>query len=649
MTPLPNKVKKLSLAILICHFSVHVVAQTCTGSLGDPLLNETFGTDNYQLSSGRTTYTRFGGCPGKGEYVIADFLFGCGNNSWVQMVGDHTPNDLNGNYMMVNAESTPGTVYADTVRNLCPNTMYQFGMWVTPVMTQHACSGNAVLPNIKYQVATLSGVTLASDSTKNLPIVDTREWKFFGLSITSPATATDVIISITINPPFGCGSGFALDDITLRPCGPSISAAIDGTPGPAEVCADYTNPFIMSAAYSPGFADPMLQWQNSIDTAKTWKDIPGANAATYAVPRRTSEVILYRVAIAERPNISSLNCRVVSNEIYTNIHPVPPNAPLQTLVGCIGKNFTFPEADQKALHALWTGPNGYNVPLHKATIQDVEYRDTGLYTVRETFHYNCVSVDTFYLKVFPGTTISVQPVHPLCEGESQQLFASATDSVGYRWTPPTGLSNDAIPNPVASPSDSLVYKVLVTNKYGCQDSAFVPINVYRNPVANGGPDKTILIGDTAILNGTVLGTAVDFHWAPSNFMNDSRLVTPLVYPPANAGYTLTVISTVGCGSSTDDVNVKVYSDFYIPNAFTPNNDGKNDVFRILMLDNYKLMRLLIYDRWGQVVFRTEGSYKGWDGKLGGMPQPNDVYIYLVELQAPSGGKITKKGTLLLSR
>jgi gliding motility-associated-like protein len=635
--------------LILCLFSLAAKAQTCAGSLGDPVINETFGTGNYQLSPDKTTYTYTGGCPSKETYTTSGFLFGCGNKTWVQMVGDHTPGDLNGNYMMVNAESTPGIVYKDTAKDLCGNTTYQFGMWVTSVMTKYACGGHAVLPNLKYQIKTLSGVTLASDSTGDLPIVEDREWKFYGLSLTTPSNISDAIVSITIDPAYGCGSGFALDDISLRPCGPSISATIDGTTGPAEVCADYTNPFIMNASYSPGFADPVLQWQESVDTGKTWVDIPGETTRSYAIPHRTSAVILYRVSIAERININSPKCRITSNAIYTNIHPLPEHVPPQNMPGCLGKNFFLPPADPKALDVLWTGPNGYNSIQPNSSIPNIQDKDTGLYTLKETFSYNCVSLDTFYLKVFPGTTISVEPSYPICEGRSEQLFASATDSVGYKWIPSTGLSNDVIPNPVASPSDSTNYKVLITNKYGCKDSASLQIDVYRNPFANAGPDKTILSGDTAILNASVKGTAVNFTWSPSTFMNDSRLITPHVFPPVNATYSLQVVSTVGCGSASDNVLVKVYNNFYVPNAFTPNGDGKNDKFEILTLDNYKLTSLLIYNRWGQVVFESRGSYKGWDGMFKGLPQPQGIYVYRLEMQAPSRGKIIKKGTVLLIR
>jgi hypothetical protein len=121
------------LTYLFFCFSNSSTAQTCNGSLGDPVVNETFGSGGgYQLASYQTSYQAVGGCPDNsgGTYTLGSFLFGCGPHTWVQMIGDHT-RDENGNYMLVNAASTPGTVYMDTAKNLCGNTNYQFGVWFT--------------------------------------------------------------------------------------------------------------------------------------------------------------------------------------------------------------------------------------------------------------------------------------------------------------------------------------------------------------------------------------------------------------------------------------------------------------------------------------------------------------------------------------
>ncbi len=626
-----------------------LMAQVCSGSLGDPVLNQTFGTGNNRLPSNKTTYTFMRGCPSKGNYTLSDFLFGCGNRTWVQMIGDHTPGDSRGNYMLVNAENTPGTVYMDTVKGLCGSTVYQFGMWVTSVMSKFACNGNAQLPNLKYQIKTLSGITLAMDSTGYLPIVIEREWKYFGFSIKTPMGITDAIVSITINPPFGCGSAFALDDITLSPCGPTISATIDGTAGPAAVCADYINPFVMNATYSPGLNDPALQWQSSADTGKTWKDISGETTLTYNVPHRTSGEILYRVCIAEKENINSLNCRIASNVINTSVHPVAEHKAPQNMLGCLFKDFLFPETDPKAFQVLWTGPNGFSSNLAASFLPNIQYKDTGLYKLKETFDYACISVDTFYLKVYPGTTVSILPGYPICKDMSENLSAFSPDQVSYQWTPSAGLSSVTIANPVARPSDTTNYKLVVTNSFGCKDSAYVQINVYQNPYADAGPDKSIILGDTASLNGFLKGTAVNFFWSPSTFMDDSRSANPNVFPTIDTRYTLHVSSTVGCGVATDDAIVKVYKDIFIPNAFTPNGDGKNDLFQILAFGNYKLLRLLIYNRWGQIVFNALDSNKGWDGTYKGIPQPSGVFVYYLEMKSPIGKKINKRGTVLLVR
>ena len=89
-------------------------------------------------------------------------------------------------------------------------------------MTKFACDGQAKLPNLQFQIKTLSGTVLAEGNSGFLPIVEDKEWKFYSLSFQTPASVTAVIFSITINALPGCGSAFAIDDITIRPCSPPL-------------------------------------------------------------------------------------------------------------------------------------------------------------------------------------------------------------------------------------------------------------------------------------------------------------------------------------------------------------------------------------------------------------------------------------------
>lgn len=623
-------------------------AQLCNGNLGDPVINQTFGAGyRFTMPPNATTYDKAGGCPGMGQYLIGSFIFGCGaDRTWVQEIGDHT-RDLNGNYMLVNAESTPGTVYTDTAKNLCENTNYVFAAWISNAMQAITCNNNPVLANVTLTATALDGTVLATTNTGDIPTAFDRIWKQYGVALRTPPGVTSVIISITTDPKFGCGSGFVLDDITFRSCGPAVSITLDGSTEPGDVCADYTNPFILEGVYSPGFADPVSLWQNSFDTGKTWQDIPGATSLTYAIPRRLNGVIIYRMVIAERASINSLNCRIASNSIHTEIHPLAAHTPPQSILGCLDKDLHLPLANPSALSVLWKGSNNYTSVQAAAIVPKVQYADTGLYTLKESFYFGCVSLDTFYLRIFPSTTIYTQQAYPICEGMSESLSVSSSGGGTYKWYPSTGLSSDTIANPVARPTDSTEYKVVVTNSYGCKDSAFLKINVYRKPAVNAGPDKVILGGDTAVLNGLVKGTAVDFSWSPPLFLSDAHVAVPYAFPPASSLYTLSATSAVGCGSAADNVQVKVYSDIFIPSAFTPNGDGKNDRFQVLPLDNYKLVQFFIYNRWGQLLFRAADKYAAWDGSYNGITQPNGTYIYRVELLSPQGKKVIKQGSVLL--
>ncbi len=631
-----------------CFHSLFACGQLCAGTKGDPIVNVTFGVGHAPLAPNTTTYEYSRGCPAKGQYTISNFLFGCGGN-WVQMTGDHTLN-YNGNYMMVNAENTSGIVHIDTATGLCPNITYEYAAFITNVMQSPlTCDGHAVLPNLTFRIEKLDGTLLKSYNTGDIPITNVKSWKQYGVTFTNPAGNDAVILKLVANAATGCGNGFALDDITFRQCSPiSVELTIDGSTEAANVCADYTDPFIMKGTFSAGLSDPVIVWQNSLDSGLTWNDIPGENTAIYHVPHRTSGTILYRMEVAERGNINSFYCRVPSNVIYTEIHPVPEHQAPQNVLGCFTQDLLMPAADPKALSVRWTAPSGDTSDNFTLAIPNLKASDTGLYKLQENFYFGCVRLDTFYVSAFPGIRISVAPSHPLCQGQTETLSATSSVPGTFKWVPPAGLSNDAVANPVASPQKFTNYKVTATNSFGCSDSAFVPITVYENPVSRAGPDKIILDGDTTSLNGAVSGTDVNYYWSPSLYMNDSHSLAPLVNPPEEIDYTLYAVSTVGCGTATDDVKISVYKNIFIPNAFTPNNDGINDVFHIIPYENYKLNKFSIYDRWGKLMFETNDARIGWNGTFNGTPAPAGIYIYYIELQNRQK-KIRKKGTVLLLR
>ena len=648
------KVSLIALVLALC-CSEPSFAQLWTGSLGPPIINITFGSadsGNYQLPGHFTTYQPGDMCPVIGDYGIGSKSFGCNTQGkWLQLVGDHYfPGDIGGNYMIVNAEGTPGTVFSDTAKALCGNTTYQFAAWITNAMQPTDCNGSPELADLSFNVQTLAGTPIASYQTGGIPTSFSKQWIQYGFSFKTPPNSDGVILTITTNPHNRCGSVFGIDDITLNECGPKVTATIDGSTAAADVCADYTNPFLMQVNIGPGYTDPVQQWQESLDSGKTWQNIPGAVTSTYQVPHRLSGEILYRSVVAERANINSPNCQTASNIIHTDIHPLAAHTPPQNFLGCLSKDLFMPRTDPAALKILWTGPNAYQSDKAAAVLPDVQYKDTGLYTLKETFYFGCVTLDTFFLKVFPGTTLSLQPPTALCEGGHETLMATGTGGGTFQWVPATGLSSDKIGNPVAKPSISTEYEVYYTNTYGCKDSAYAYIKVYKNPIAYAGTGKVILLGDTLTLNGIVQGTSINYYWTPPQYMDDPQSLSPKVSPVHDMQYTLHTISNVGCGEVASSVLVKVYDDIFIPNAFTPNGDGKNDVFHILALDSYRIVSFLIYDREGKAVYRGTNTSAGWDGTYRGMPQPVGTYIYYLELQnQQSGKKVMKKGTILLLR
>lgn len=612
-----------------------VNAQLCQGSLGDPIVNITFGAGSNpgpSLSAAATTYQYVSSdCPGDGFYTVRNSTAACFSNSWYTLSSDHTGN-ANGYFMLVNASYQPGAFYIDTVNVLCSNTTYEFAAWVINILRSGSCSFSGIEPNLTFSIEKTDGTVLQTYNTGNIPTSGSQAWKQYGFFFATPPDVSRVVVRITNNAPGGCGNDLALDDITFRPCGPLVSASIDGDGTTQNLCEGQAAQFNLSCNISSGYTSPYFQWQQSTDKGNTWTDIPGANSITLQrnfLPTTPVGSYQYRLAVSKIENANIAACRVNSNVITINVNGNPPPLALSNQTVC--EESTIQLSATGGTQYKWTGPNGFAATDAIVTMNNVQLLQSGSYYVEITNDVGCKRNDSTKLVVNPKPVATASPgVVAICENASVNLTASGGSS--YLWQPSAHLSSATIAEPAASPKDSTQYMVIVTNSFSCSDSAYVQINVSKKPVANAGPDKNILVGQTTQLLASVSGTNINYSWSPPLFIDDVNALQPFVNPQADAVYTLQTLSNDGCGTVTDSVKVHVYKGIYVPNAFSPNSDGLNDVWNIPALSIYSNYQVLVFNRWGNVVYSSKDISHPWDGTCKGKPQPTGVYPYIVDIK-----------------
>jgi gliding motility-associated-like protein len=624
-------------------------AQLCPGSLGDPIINRTFGSGanpGASLSAATTNYVYAAtDCPNDGFYTVRSNTIGCFGNSWHNLFSDHT-GDFNGHFMLVNASVQPGAFYLDTVKGLCGGTTYEFAAWVINVLLPFACNGNGERPNLTFTLERTDGTVVQSYNSGLIPQTLSPTWRQFGFFFMTPTNVTDVVLRIVNNAPGGCGNDLALDDITFRACGPQIQSRITGQPLDSVVlCQGKARSFTFDATVSAGYNNPSYQWQQRVNGGP-WTDIAGAISTSLSrnFPASTAAGIYsFRLAAAEAGNLGSPQCRVVSSPLVIQVAVNPVPAPAGNSPICANSNLQLTAKD--GLVYSWTGPSNFTASSAMVTIPNVQTNQSGKYYVVATNLAGCSAKDSITISINPSpVAVTSFSEVTICEGKTVQLQSSGGTT--YAWKPLTGLSSAIIPDPNASPKDTIVYQVIISNQFACHDTATIKVNVIERPVANAGPDRQILKGNSVQLLANAVGQNLTYTWTPAVFINSTTILQPVVSPPRDTTYILSVKSGDGCGIDTDTVKIFVYKDVYVPNAFTPNGDGLNDTWNIPALSVYPDFELSVFNRYGQLVFQNRKVNRPWDGKFKGVRLPVGAYVYMIDLK--QGGKLFK-GTVLLLR
>lgn len=382
--------------MILCSCTLFTQAQLCTGSLGDPVVNITFGsgggTSSYTPTSGYT-YTS-NTCPNDGFYTITNSSSNCFGSTWHTILNDHTGN---GAFMLVNASVNPGDFFLTTVTDLCPNTTYEFAAWIMNVLARAG-----IKPNITFSIETPGGVVLQRYSTGDIAETSQPIWKQYGFYFTTPASNPVIVLRMTNNAPGGLGNDLALDDITFRPCGKGvITAVINGNNDTVHVCEGSTQAYDFTGAISPGYTSPVFQWQVSTNSGIKWNDISGATSLSYHRTPSAPGLYWYRLTVTESFGVGIPSCRIASNVIAINVHENP-------LVNAGPDRIVF-AGDSVALAGIVTGENPVyfwdppdflnNITTLNAVVTPPQNMD---YTLYGTSAFGCKSNDAVFIKVVGG-------------------------------------------------------------------------------------------------------------------------------------------------------------------------------------------------------------------------------------------------------
>lgn len=634
--------------LIICLAGINAHAQLCQGSLGDPIINISFGSGNNPgapLSAATTSYQYVStDCPSDGFYTVRNNTNSCFSSSWHNLNSDHTGNS-GGYFMLVNASLLPSAFYLDTVKGLCGGTTYEFAAWIMNVIQPSACSGSSILPDLTFRIEQTDGTLLQSYNTNGIAASASPTWKQYGFFFTTPAGVNDIVLRMINNSQGGCGNDLALDDITFRPCGPMLTPSIVGLPSTtASFCEGGSASYTFNCTVSGGFTNPSFQWQQN-SNGGGWTDIPGQTTTSLTVnfPAGTpAGTYLYRLAVAEGGNINSLQCRVASVPVSIIVNSNPVTSASSNSPVCENTNIS--------LHATggtqydWSGPAAYAATGADPVIGNAQMSNAGKYYVIVTNAAGCKKTDSTIVVINPAPVAqTLFTDSSICQGGQVQLIGIGGTS--WQWVPATGLSSATVQNPVANPTDTTQYLFIATAN-GCSDTAIVNVNVISPPVADAGPDRTIIAGNRIQIMANTTGNISNLYWTPSNYLSDPNTLRPLANPPVNSTYVLHAEAVNGCGSVTDTMHIKVYQAIYIPNAFTPNGDGLNDTWNIPALEAYSQHELFVLNRYGEIVFSSKGINRKWDGKYKGKDLPAGAYTYFIDLKQGFG---SLRGSVLIIR
>jgi PKD repeat protein len=260
----------------------------------------------------------------------------------------------------------------------------------------------------------------------------------------------------------------------------------------------------------------------------------------------------------------------------------------------------------------------------------------------------CFAEDNVSMRTIPYPVARAGADTLICFDDTASLHASMV-GIRFVWNPISNLSDPNSLNTLAWPKRTTAYVLSVYDTLGCPKPGkdTVVVNVKNEIIAFAGNDTSIVVGQPLLLNGS----GADFYeWQPPFHLNRNDIPNPVAMLDDNFSYQLKAYTAEGC-YDLDTINIKVFKtapDIFVPNAFRPGS-SRNNVLRPIPVGIKRLDYFCVFNRWGQMVYRSYSPESGWDGTLAGKPQDAGTFVWMARGTDYTGKVVMRKGTAILLR
>jgi gliding motility-associated-like protein len=269
------------------------------------------------------------------------------------------------------------------------------------------------------------------------------------------------------------------------------------------------------------------------------------------------------------------------------------------------------------------------------------YTQSGLYSDTVAASNGCDSIINLTLNITGFPTVNASSVSGTCGQPNGTVTAISTGGSGnYSYTWSNGATGSFISGLISGS-----YSVVATDQNGCTASAQVAVSsTSASGVSLIANDTLLEYGDSVTLQ--VLG-ANTYLWAPPDGLSCTNCPSVIASPLASTIYQVTGVDSSGCGYL---LNVKIeveieLNEIFVPDAFSPNSDGIND--KVFVRGSIKEFSFSVFNRWGEVVFRTQNQSQGWDGSYRSKELDAGVFVYYLSGTDATGNSFNKKGNITL--